>query len=202
MSVIVAIRSQFAVVVGSDAQLVSSAGRSEAPFDKTFQSGALIGVHCGLSSFAGLEVKAHLAKALGDRSLSPQDSVRKLSAYMRPILKAVSEDEVSFKNRHLDIIIASRTELASVSLAPNLETKEIYSVFNENELMLTAGTHQAKRAVIKHLPRRHEVGSHRIETLNSIVMKAIEAAIDAGVQHPRFPEVPSCCRPVYLRHIQ
>lgn len=202
MSVIIATRSSRAAVVGSDSQYVSSTGVSQAPYDKTFQANFLIGVHVGLLEFAGLDVKAHISNALGNKHFSSQNAVRAIAAHISPILKLVGDDEVAFRYRKLDIIVASRAKIASVRLSPNMETLEIAAEYNEDNFSLAAGSEQAKNAALAALSRFRSMESYGITMLRDVAERVIESAIDAGGSHPYHPDVPSCCGPVCLRHLQ
>src|SRR6266508_685056 len=199
MSIILAVRSSRAAVVAADSQRVSSSGVSEAPYEKTFQVGSLIGACAGLLEFSGLDVKSHISRALDGKHLRPRDAAHAIEAYLSPILEATADDEVGFQHRCLDVIVASRDpRIASVRLFPNLALRRIEAEYAENDFLLTAGTEQAKSEVIRSLrrpARRQDYGS---EELRALARRAIESAIPLGGPHRLHPDVPSCRGPVRL----
>jgi hypothetical protein len=201
MTVIVGIRSGQAAVAGSDSQRISSQGLSKAPYDKTFKCRSFVGAHAGLVEFAGLDLKDHIANAVGGRRLLPCDGVRMIDAHVRPILQTFDEDEVAFQYRSLDIILASREHVASVRLFPNLELHQIEATFNYNAAWLSAGADQAKAEVMRCLPKPNTFGSFRANMLREKFKATLESGIAVCEPSERNPDVPSCCGPVRLRDI-
>jgi hypothetical protein len=202
MSIILAIKSSRTAVVAADSQRVSSAGISEAPYDKTFRIGSLIGAHAGLLEFSGVDVKHHISDALGGKRLKPPDAVRAIGQHLIPILQALADTEVAFEHRRLEIIVASKAQLAAVWLRPKAGLREIELQYYENPVWLAAGYDQAKAEAERLLARVGKAPPHNVDKLLDLARSVVAAAIAAGAPHPIHKQVASCCLPVKLLHLR
>jgi hypothetical protein len=199
MSIIIAIRSRFAVVVAADSQRVSSKGLSEAPFDKTFRlRGGIIGAWVGLMDIGMKSVGQHLVEALGGRTLAIDGATEFAHTVLADPLAALPDQEVAFCNRRVDLIFASRLSLRALSFDPIAAERRFVTTTLQKDSYLVAGTDAAKSVSIARLARARGIHGLRMAQLRELARSAAEVGIAAGGPSPHWSAVPACCGPVRL----
>jgi hypothetical protein len=196
MSIIVAIRSNAAVVVAADSQRVSAAGVSEAPFDKTFRlRGVTIGGVAGLLELSGKSIPERLIESLGTGSINPKQAPPFAIATLPKALNGLEDTEVACANRRLDIIFASRDVLTSTSFRPVEGKRRLKAETVSHNVSLVAGTPQAKAVAISRIERSKSIQALSLLHLTQLARAVINAAIGTNELHPFYPREPSCCLP-------
>jgi hypothetical protein len=202
VSVILAIRSTHAVVVAADSQRVSSAGTSEAPHQKVLHVGrSTVGAFAGLLEFSGKDTASHIHDPTTVGNVNPTTGIELIAAHLTPLLEDVDESEVAFLHRRLDVILASRREIASVGFFPERDTHSIRVERAANGLWLVAGANAAAKAARERLSRETDICGLRRNMLRHLANSVTDAAIAAGGPHQYWPDMAACCLPVRLLSI-
>lgn len=202
MSIIVAIKSSRGTVVAADSQRNSPPALPETPYDRTFKINSVIGAFAGLTEFAGLDVKQHISNALYAKDLCPHDSMTVLELHIGPILLADAEDDASFAERKLDIIVASRNEIAMLRFWPNPQQHQIETQRRLNQIWLVAGSPIATYEAARRLSKLNGRPFNGKVSAVKVTQEIVESSIAACESHARYhPCKAQCMLPVSLRTV-
>ena len=201
MSIILGIKTPRCAVVAADSHCNSraSAGTAEIPYDRTFHIASVIGAYAGLSELAGLDVKQHIANVLVAKSLRPRDAIDALEEHIGPLLQGVAAEHVAFEDRELEIIVASREEIALLRFWPNPQRRAIEAQHRLDQIWFVAGTEPVRDQAAARLSKLRGLTSSTRNPALTVAQEIVEAAIAACENRSRQQGGAQCVLPVSLR---
>jgi hypothetical protein len=198
MSLILGLRSRFAVVVAADSQRVESDGTSSAPFEKVFPATEkLLCTYAGLLEFANATVADHIRGFKLTDSKS-EAAAQHIGDLLRPLLLCIPETEVRFASRRLDVLVASRDGLTAVGFFPTDDNREIEMRYVSNKQFLVSGDPKAHQDAFDRLKQLKNINAVNASQLSGIARSIAEHAIQVCGDHPVNPAIKSCCLPIQV----
>jgi len=206
MTVIIALASATHGVVASDGRCFGSAkienGKVVQPadvdsdsFDKTFSvgKGEIIGAVAGLMSFSGRAAIEHIADVINGgemESITFDAVIEKVREKIGEKLKQISDQEVLFSYRKLDLLLVAGENLAPLKLSiaairffPSgneiLSTKDVVTPFYREKRFYAFGEDNAREAAGRALKNDHAPNCD-IAFLKMLGRRAIQAGIQAA----------------------
>jgi len=208
MSVAMALAMGSFGLVVSDSRRVECGGRAFSDgVDKTFtlRQPEIIAAYVGLLEFAGLTVAEHVAQVVtcmhGYGELEAE--CHGIGSRLADRLRSISENEVAFQHRKLEILVVGRHQLtggspriASVELKPNGASRQInlnVRLWAPDDYYVTVGDDEARAHINRAMPppaQRCLLGD--AGSAREYVVGVVTEAIARSGAHPLYPCLRAC----------
>ena len=209
MSVAIAVAMDTYGLVVSDSRRVESGGRSLCDdIDKTFviDQPKIIGANVGLLEFNGRTIGQHaqeIAKEEADKSTTLEALCLNWGACLAERLANISEDEVGFPCREMDLLIIGRSRLTkgkprvcSIELTADMQNHTITSntkLWPESDYYVTVGDDQARGYIHGKMPSPEKrFILNRLVDAKVYIFHVTSEAIKHCGNHPLYEGIRSC----------
>ena len=209
MSVAIAVVMDTYGLVASDSRRVESGGQSLCDdIDKTFviDQPKIIGVSVGLLEFNDRTIGQHvqeISKAEANKSTTLEVLCHNCGACLADRLANISEDEVGFPHRKMDLLIVGRSRLTkgkprvcSIELTADTQNHAITSktkLWPEINYYITVGDDQARGYVHGKMPSPEKrFILNRIVDARACIFHVMSKAIMHCGNHPLYQGIQSC----------
>jgi len=200
VSVALAIISNKSVVVASDSRVIHDGQKILSDcFNKTFSipDKSVLGAYTGTMCFCGKSVGEHINEIVKNecKNMSSMEEMITIIAQSFSIrMKNISEEEVGFCHRKIDLLIADTHTLYWVRFEPNKDNEEIcFTSPCKYYPYCVCGDDNAREATSKVLKEKENcIETMQAKNLISLAKRAIQKGIDNAGSHPQNPQICSC----------